>query len=125
MYYRYQVGISPTAPTVVMSDGERTWVEPRPAYDTPRGNPALQPPTVFARTERSPAEVAAARDLWFFDTRGYLVVKGVMDAAWLGAANEAFDAFATRPERIRLVPEVRKAGVRLSLVHPLFHTKID
>jgi hypothetical protein len=92
-------------PTVVMSDGEKTWVEPRPAYDTPRGNPALQPPTIFTRTERSPAEVAAARDLWFFDTRGYLVIKGVMDAAWLGAANEAFDLFATQPERIRLVPE--------------------
>ena len=28
-----------------------------------------------------------------------------MDAAWLAEANEAFDLFATRPERVRLVPE--------------------
>ena len=34
-----------------------------------------------------------------------LVIKGVMDEAWLADANSAFDRFATQPERIRLVPE--------------------
>ena len=34
-----------------------------------------------------------------------LVIKGVMDDAWLADANSAFDRFATQPERIRLVPE--------------------
>ena len=34
-----------------------------------------------------------------------LVIKGVMDEAWLADANAAFDRFATQPERIRLVPE--------------------
>ena len=36
------VGLSATDPKVVFSDGTKTWVEERPAYDTPRGNPALQ-----------------------------------------------------------------------------------
>ena len=34
-----------------------------------------------------------------------LVIKGVMDDAWLADANSAFDRFATQPERIPLVPE--------------------
>jgi hypothetical protein len=53
---------------IVMSDGERTWVEPRPAFDTPRGNPGLQPPSIFARTETS---LVSARDLWFFGPSGH------------------------------------------------------
>ena len=42
---------------------------------------------------------------WFFDTFGYLLLKGVMDDEWLADANTAFDIFATQPERVRLVPE--------------------
>ena len=45
-----------------------------------------------------------ARDLWFFDTFGYLLLKGVMDMEWLGSANDAMDEFATQPGRIRLAP---------------------
>jgi hypothetical protein len=29
------------------------------------------------------------------------VIKGVMDAQWLAEANDAFDTFATQPERVR------------------------
>ena len=57
---------------VVMSDGSQTWVKDRPAFDTPRGNPTLQPPSIF---QRAKTPLVNARDLWFFDTRGYLVLK--------------------------------------------------
>jgi hypothetical protein len=30
-------------------------------------------------------------ELWHWDTRGYLVIPGVMDEAWLAAANAALD----------------------------------
>ena len=32
------------------------------------------------------------KELWFWDVRGYLVVRGVMDESWLAAAHEAIDA---------------------------------
>jgi ectoine hydroxylase-related dioxygenase (phytanoyl-CoA dioxygenase family) len=32
------------------------------------------------------------KELWFWDVRGYLVVRGVMDEAWLAAAHQAIDA---------------------------------
>ncbi len=38
-------------------------------------------------------------ELWFWDVRGYLVLRGVMDEAWLTAANEAIDyAIAAQPD---------------------------
>jgi hypothetical protein len=76
-------------------------------YDTPRGNPALQPPSVFKRVADAGGDASHvdARDLWFFDTFGYLLLKGVMDTQWLNDANDAMDEFATDPARIRLVPE--------------------
>ena len=91
------------APKVAESDGQRVWAEPRPAADTPRGSPELLPPSVFTR--QAGVDIAIERDLWQFDTFGYCIVKGVMDAEWLADANRAMDRFATA-ERIRLVPEV-------------------
>ena len=43
------------------------------------------------------AQVASAgtltlEELWQWDTSGYLVLPGVMDARWLAAANSALDA---------------------------------
>ena len=73
-----------SSPKVVMSDGSQTWTEPRPAFDTPRGNPGLQPPSIFKRHHNPQVD---PRELWFFDTRGYLVIKGVMDPEWLARAN--------------------------------------
>lgn len=60
------VGLSPTDPKLVLSDGTKTWVEDRPAaYDTPRGNPAVQPPSVFKRVVEAGGETSEvdARDL--------------------------------------------------------------
>jgi ectoine hydroxylase-related dioxygenase (phytanoyl-CoA dioxygenase family) len=52
-------------------------------------------------------------ELWFWDVRGYLVVRGVMDADWLAAANRAIDAVvadqpnlpAGHPSAFEEVPE--------------------
>lgn len=61
------VGLSPSNSKLVLSDGRETWVEDRPkTYDTPRGNPALQPPSVFERVVDPSSETSQvdARDLY-------------------------------------------------------------
>lgn len=61
------IGISSTDPKIVLSDGQRVWVEGRPEeYNTPQGNPALQPPSVFERVVDPSGETAQvdARDLY-------------------------------------------------------------
>ena len=63
------VGMDPLAPKVAESDGQRVWAEPRPAADTPRGSPELQPPSMFTR--QAGVDIAIERDLWQFDTFGY------------------------------------------------------
>ncbi len=63
----------------VISDGERTWVatvEERP------------PSLAFHLDENSQPD---PDELWFWDVRGYLVLRGVMDEEWLAAANRAVD----------------------------------
>ncbi len=52
---------------LLLSDGRKTWVEDRPKkYDTPRGSPALQPPSVFERVVDPSSETSQvdARDLY-------------------------------------------------------------
>ena len=85
----------------VVSDGERAWVE----------TVEEQPPSVtFNLDEHSRPDPG---ELWFWDVRGYLVVRGVMDEEWLAAANRAIDAVLEmqdslpegHPSRIEEVPE--------------------
>jgi hypothetical protein len=64
----------------VLSDGERTWVT------TAVEAHASVPNNLDADSVPDPYEH------WFWDVRGYLVLRGVMDAEWLGAANQAIDA---------------------------------
>jgi hypothetical protein len=42
-------------------------------------------------------------EYWEFDLRGFVILRGVMDRAWLSAANAALDKFGHNPE----VPHVR------------------
>tara|TARA_B100000809_G_scaffold215078_1_gene220158 strand:- start:1896 stop:3533 length:1638 start_codon:yes stop_codon:yes gene_type:complete len=85
----------------VLSDGERTWVaqvEEQPAS------------VVYNLDENSQPD---PHELWFWDVRGYLVLRGVMDEEWLAAANRAVDYTLEiqdslpegHPSRIEEVPE--------------------
>jgi hypothetical protein len=53
------VGIPRTRPQVVLSDGEATWLRDRPPPDTPRGSPALQPPSILERAAGEISEKVA------------------------------------------------------------------
>ncbi len=64
----------------VISDGQRTWVS------TVEEQPASVAFNLDEHSQPDPDE------LWFWDVRGYLVLRGVMDEEWLTAANHAIDA---------------------------------
>ena len=64
----------------VLSDGERTWVE------AVVEEPASVEFNLDSNSQPHPHE------LWFWDLRGYLVLRGVMDEEWIAAANRAIDA---------------------------------
>jgi len=64
----------------VVSDGKRAWL----------GMVEEQPASVeFNLDEYSQPD---PDEYWFWDVRGYLVLRGVMDEEWLAAANSALDA---------------------------------
>ena len=64
----------------LLSDGERTWAEE--AVEAP----ANVEFNLEAGGQPDPDE------LWFWDVRGYLVLRGIMDEDWLATANRAIDA---------------------------------
>ena len=66
------------------TDGNRTWLEPG-----------------LEQREISFATDVNAEELWQWTTQGYVVARGVMDAEWLEAANEALDTFRTDPSVVR------------------------
>ena len=71
----------------VVSDGKKTRVareEELPGADS----------GLAAHLDADPEE------LWFWDVRGYLVLRGVMDEAWLGAANRAIEAALAMQEEL-------------------------
>ncbi|MED5415171.1 MAG: phytanoyl-CoA dioxygenase family protein [Candidatus Latescibacterota bacterium] len=63
----------------VVSDGERAWVT----------EAEEQPPSVTLNLDEH--SQPDPHELWFWDVRGYLVLRGVMDEEWLVAANRALD----------------------------------
>jgi ectoine hydroxylase-related dioxygenase (phytanoyl-CoA dioxygenase family) len=63
--------------SALMTDGQRTWTADSQDVRTSGGRD-------FGGLD--------AKDLWFWDVRGYLVVKGVMDEPWLNSANAAIDS---------------------------------
>lgn len=71
-------------PPVLNTDGEETWVE----EDTTVIHPSIY--------TRDPISGIDEKEFYFWDLNGYLVVRGVMDAEWLAAANEAVDKFQDR-----------------------------
>ena len=85
----------------VISDGERAWVA------TVEEQPASMVLNLDEHSQPDPDE------LWFWDVRGYLVLRGVMDEEWLAAANSAIDVVLElqddlpdgHPTRIEEVPE--------------------
>ena len=64
----------------VLSDGQRVRVASEAEH------PEIRTSGQNTRTVSNPDEV------WFWDVRGYLVLRGVMDEAWLRAAHAAIDA---------------------------------
>ena len=72
----------PNPAPVVHSDGKRTWVDEEPG--------TYHPATVI----RDPDCQIDEKEFYFWDLNGHLVVRNVMDEAWLAAANEAIDACA-------------------------------
>jgi hypothetical protein len=64
----------------VLSDGEQTRV----------ATVVKHPPSVVFNLDED--SVPEPRELWFWDVRGYLVLRGVMDEDWLAAANRAIEA---------------------------------
>ena len=85
----------------VISDREKIWVEDQ----------IEEPASVsFNLDEHSMPD---EEELWFWDVRGYLVVRGVMDEEWLAAANAAVDFAADNaanlpeghPSALEEVPE--------------------
>lgn len=72
---------------MVVSNGDQVWLEPRNS----EGSQSL-----LVEDMRSVG--VDPRDLYFWDVRGYLVLRGCMDQAWLADANDAIDA-ATSAEQ--------------------------
>ncbi len=71
-------------PPVLNTDGEETWVEE---------DKTVVHPSIYTR---DPISGIDEKEFYFWDLNGYLVVRGVMDAEWLAAANEAVDKFQDR-----------------------------
>ena len=72
----------PYPPPVVMSDGERAWLEEEGG---------VHHPSIYTRDEACGID---EKEFYYWDLCGHLVLPGVMDAGWLAAANEAVDAHA-------------------------------
>ncbi len=71
-------------PSVVKSDGETCWTEE---------SPEVYHPSIYIR---DPDSAIDEQEFYFWDLCGHLVIRNVMEAAWLEAANEAIDKFADR-----------------------------
>lgn len=71
-------------PSVVQSDGETCWIDE---------SPEVYHPSIYIR---DPDSTIDEKEFYFWDLCGHIVVRNVMDAAWLEAANEAIDKFADR-----------------------------
>lgn len=64
----------------VLADGKRTWVT----------TAVEEPASMTVNLDKD--SIPDPRELWFWDVRGYLVLRGVMDEQWLKEANQAVDA---------------------------------
>ena len=72
----------------LVSDGDRCWFE---------GGQAAIHPGLHDRAEATADALAVDPDeLYFWDVRGYLVVRGLMDKEWCEAANAAIEAVDTQ-----------------------------
>ena len=86
----------------VLSNGEQSWVAT-----------AAEHPSTITYNLDGDNSLPDPHELWFWEVRGYLVLRGVMDVAWLAAANDAIDATlesqsslpAGHPSAIEEVPE--------------------
>ena len=75
-------------PLVIRADEETCRLEPEPA---------IYHPSIY---RRDPEAAIDAREFYYWDLCGHLLIKGAMDAAWVAAANAAIDA---NPDRIDTV----------------------
>ena len=69
---------------VLNTDGEKTWVEE---------SSEIIHPSIYIRDPNSRID---EKEFYFWDLNGYLVVRGVMDEAWLAQANEVVDKYQDR-----------------------------
>lgn len=73
-----------TPPPTLVTDGEAVRLD---------GGRSVFHPSFL---QRDPASGIDHDEFYFWDLNGYLVLRGVMDEAWLAAANEAVDRFRDR-----------------------------
>ncbi|MDA0711975.1 MAG: phytanoyl-CoA dioxygenase family protein [bacterium] len=71
-------------PPMLASDGKSTWVT---------GRSEVIHPSIYLRDPNSGID---EKEVFFWDLSGYLVVRGVMDEAWLEEANAAVDSYQDR-----------------------------
>lgn len=90
-------------PVVVRPDGESSHLE---------AEPAIYHPSIYVRNRD---EAIDDKEFYYWDLCGHLVIKGVMDAEWLAAANEAIAANAERINTI--MGGEQKGSVRLRGKH--------
>lgn len=75
----------------VATDGERVWANPAPR-DYAWGSSAAASATLQAENP-----LMNAHEVWQWETQGFLIVSGVMDADWINASNLALDTFRMEP----------------------------
>jgi len=92
------------APAVVLPDGDTCRLE--------EGDAPIHHPSIYVR---NPNVEIDEKEFYHWDLCGHLVLKEVMDAAWLAAANEALDANQDRVDRQEV--DVGGAPSRLGGTH--------
>ncbi len=75
---------STTPPPTLVTDGERVTLD---------ASGEVFHPSIYVRDPDSSID---EKEFYFWDLCGYLILRGVMDEAWLAAANEAVDKFEDR-----------------------------
>ncbi len=84
---RLVMGLEPVyPPPLVQSDGQRCWVDP---------DAGIFHPSTHMLDPNSEIDM---KEFYFWDLCGHLVLRGIMDVAWLAAANAAMDHFADQVE---------------------------
>ena len=77
----------------VATNGSDVWVEPDPASLSYAW--AADAAAIAIKQHNNP--LMDAREVWQWETQGYLIVQGVMDREWIDSCNHALDTFRDDP----------------------------